>query len=118
MTCINDACMRKEKRKAHSRIVGRMGATQGSCIGRDLTQQAGQPSYDRSITDDAIVHGTRIQQGLALATARGSLALNHFSVGRARRQTPGPNVVVEVMASIADHITPFLSLDYRRQAHA
>lgn len=112
----------KGKRKVHRRIVGKTGATQESCIGRDLTQQAGQPSYDRSIADDAIAHGTRIQQGLALATARGSLTFNHFSAGNGRGGSRGKNlaqnVVVEVVASVADHTTTFFDTDYQRHAHA
>lgn len=48
MTCINGACTRKESKRSTVGRVGKMGATQGSCMGRDLTQQAGQPSCDRS----------------------------------------------------------------------
>lgn len=99
----------KANRKVHSRrIVGKTGATQGSCIRRDLTQQAGQPSYDRSTADDAILHGTRIQQGLALDTARGSLTFSLFSAGGARGQQSSPGVAVEIVASVTDRFTTSL----------
>lgn len=55
MTCIDSACTRKENKRSTAGWVGKMGAVQGSCMGRDLTQQAGQPSHDRS-TADTIVH--------------------------------------------------------------
>lgn len=108
MTCINGACMRKGNERSTVGLSGRRGLPKDRACGRGLTQQAGQPSYDRIIGHNAIVHGIRIQQELDLATARDSLVFNHSSAGGARGQEPSPSVIVEVAATIADHITTFL----------